>query len=75
MLNVLGENYFVDFDQIEKYIPAACNFVKYYRVERRTDEWFTVTVQELKNIYYGYPKLNESQREMIIESLKISGQI
>lgn len=53
--------------QIDKYIPAACNFVKYHN---RKDEWLRVVTHDLQDILMNAPTISADQRALIYATLQ-----
>ena len=48
-------------NQLDKYIPPACNFIKHHN---RNDNWYQTVLADVKKIYANAP-LTDEQKEMI----------
>lgn len=59
--------YYKNSNQLEKYIPPACNFILHHN---RDDNWFKVVTSDLTDIYKNAP-ITIEQRQLIKEALKL----
>lgn len=54
-------------NQLDRYIPAACNFLKYHN---RKDDWLRIVTEELHQIFRNAQGITPDQRALIYSTLQ-----